>query len=353
MSDSDSSLPVWDPVFVFPMQTIVVGAAVACLGYGTFLVVAILAIRALLRRGISLPSQHALLTAAVVFLLSATILCVADFAFQLANMALGPYNDNPGAMVVCARTYIIQIVCERIIFLLNDGLVVWRAWVLADRLIFRLMLAFVMLTTIGCTIAEAVLGIRAGFLAPITLTSKFLFLIPLVANNFFATVLVLYKTWIYRTEIKRNLYRSSQKTQVESVLFLLIESGFLYCGWWIMLMIATYVETVPFMFYQVVTILSPFAAAIYPMLIILVVEHQKSREEARSTKGSERTLSRPIQFRTPGQQSSDNETQTISIIQSVADIQLRQIKIPKTNASRSDYLDSPEEVDEHKRSIPV
>ena len=38
---------------------------------------------------------------------------------------------------------------------------------------------------------------------------------------------------VYRKEIKIHLQSSTRKTQVEQVLFLLIESGFIYCALWV------------------------------------------------------------------------------------------------------------------------
>jgi len=198
-------------------------------------------------------------------------------------------------------------------------------------------------------LAEATIGAEEGPLqfSDIALKTNLLLIVPLIFNNLLATIIVLYKAWMYRKHIKGHLETSSEKSQVEKVLFLLIESGFIYCGWWLLTIVTDYVPSVPYMLYTVTDALSPAVPAIYPMLIILVVEHQRVEAE----KSSSKTLSHPIQFGAPGGQSTDaGHNATVSIIQSIVDIQSarrrtregtglvqeeQSTEIPSSNATRS------------------
>lgn len=316
MSDSNPPI-VWDSALVFQLQIILVGPAVICLGYGCVLILAIIAVRILLQRGLASIARRYLLAAVLAVAVSSTILCAVNLAYELAALAMGPYNDNQDALKLSERVFVVGTVFDRIIYVLNDVLVVWRAWVLADYRTLRVIMAVSLVITAGCLIAEEVLIIQAGLFAPDSLTSNLLLLIPLTWNNLFATSVVLYKTWIYRTQIRRDLQASGQKGQVESVLFLLVESGFIYCGWWILLIIVEYVPSVPTMMLIVITSLAPFVAAIYPLLIILIVEHQKSR----AGRGRpEESFNQSLQFESPARESS-TQTHAISIVQSIVDIQ--------------------------------
>lgn len=312
MSNSDVQ---WNSTLVSELQEILADAAVTCLGYGCFSILAIISIRILVQRGLSSPGRRYLLAAVIVFLVSSTVLCATKFAFDLANVALGPFSYDQRIVKLCERLYVIIIILQRTNFLLNDGLVVWRAWVLAGRLSVRILFAVSMIITTGCAIGEAVLRIQAGIFAVGSSASDLLLYIPLLFNNIIATAMVIYKTWIYRTQIKNDLMQTSQKSQVESVLFLLIESGFIHCGYWVLFMISSYLRSVPHMMYVVIGALSPLAAAIYPMLIILVVEHQKSSAE----QASARSLTLSLRFNVP-----QPDSNTVSIVQSIVEIQSAQ-----------------------------
>ncbi|KAJ7592335.1 hypothetical protein C8J56DRAFT_887039 [Mycena floridula] len=59
-------------------------------------------------------------------------------------------------------------------------------------------------------------------------------MLPLFLTNFISTLLIAYKVWEYKVEIKQNLGLSHNKrTKVEQVLILLAESGSIYCLLWL------------------------------------------------------------------------------------------------------------------------
>lgn len=338
MSDSSSDsnpLIEWDSALVFTLQTILANAVTACFGYGCFLILALAAIRVLLHKGLSSIAQRSLLVAVLSFIISSSVFCAASLTHDFAHLASGPYDDNQGAVLLMERIFPIMTVCSRINLLLSDVLVVWRAWVLADHRLMRIVLAVCLAIAAVFTVACIVLVIPDAFQ---TIIPPRLYLIPLFGNNVIATGVVMYKTWIYRTRIKVDLQQTSQKSQVESVLYLLIESGFIYCGWWIFVTIVIFVRSIPYMVFNVVGCLYPFIAAIYPMLIILVVEHQKSRSGPPS-----RPFTQSLRFDSPPEQLSNNQGYTdtgISIVQSIVDIQsARSVHQRTTDKPKPDTID--------------
>lgn len=320
MSVSDPPSVVWDSDLVFQLEQIQVVTAMICLGYGCFVTLAILALQVLLRRGLVTFAQRALLVAVLVFVISSTINFASEYAFETANIIAGPgpYVDDQSVFDLATRVNVLNMIFTRIIYLLNDVLVVWRAWVLADHWTLRMVLAIFLLVATGCTFAEGGLQIKAGIFDFISPAQHLLLFVPLLFNNLFATTVVLYKTWVYRTEIKKDLYQTRPKSQVESVLFLLIESGLIYSAFWILWIICQYVS-VPPMLLTIVTAASPFVSAIYPMLIILIVENQKSR----ASQGAEKPFSQPLEFspQLSTSQTQFTSNQAISVIQSIVDIQ--------------------------------
>lgn len=321
---SDSSLAiVWDSALVFKLHESLVDAAVNCLGYGSFLILAIIAFRALLQQKSSSVGRRYIVAAVAIFFVSTTVIWAADLVYQLANLAAGPNYDNQSALRLAERLFVVITVFSRINYILSDCLVIWRAWVLADRRVLRLVLAVSMVITAGCTIADGAYFIHVGLvnLPYLSLLINLLLFIPLVLNNLLATGVVLYKAWTYRKEVHINLRRQSQ---IGSLLFLLIESGFIYCGWWTLFTIAIATEkeqSVPFMFHISIAGLSPYAAAIYPMLIILVVEHQKFRAEQATVKGLSQSLRFNLSHHQSSSQTDSADHHTLSIIQSIVNIQ--------------------------------
>lgn len=108
---------------------------------------------------------------------------------------------------------------------------------------------------IGCTFAEGTLSVIANFTATDSdgeksLILSLILLIPLLVTNMLATSIVGYRTWFadlsisrlnnrcaraYRKEIKIYLQEDEKNNIVEKVLVIFLESGALYCVWWVSL----------------------------------------------------------------------------------------------------------------------
>lgn len=234
------------------------------LGYACVLTLAALAIHLLLRTSFSSSNRRYLFAAVLVFLVSSTVLCITRTLFYWSKL-LAPNQRKP-------IQYAAIILHSRLNYCLNDFLVVWRARALTDRPILRKMLGISLGISATTVTAEAVLAIQhpGNWGSP-------LFFIPLIINNLFATIVVLHKTRIYRKQIRERLVqtRQNQKCWLQRALSLLIGFGFAYCGWWIIYIICNMARSPPLLG-SIITTLSPYIAAIYPLLIILVIENQKA-----------------------------------------------------------------------------
>ncbi|KAE9402410.1 hypothetical protein BT96DRAFT_918253 [Gymnopus androsaceus JB14] len=176
-------------------------------------------------------------------------------------------------------TFYVSIIFSRINYLLSDGVVCWRAWVLYPHSKpVQGLLIFCMLGSGAAVLTDAILGterLLKGIVdMGISLFNLDLYL-PLLLTNVVATVLVGYKFWQYRQEIKEHFYKPRQKTQVGSILVLLTESGLLYCFFWIIAMFSG-VNIVGQLCAVIFECALPQLSAMYLMTVVLVVSLQRS-----------------------------------------------------------------------------
>ncbi|KAF9255082.1 hypothetical protein L218DRAFT_1008957 [Marasmius fiardii PR-910] len=167
----------------------------------------------------------------------------------------------------------------RLNFLLGDVVVVWRTWVVwSHSLKVRLLLAVCMLGTIGAVIGngtKAALDLVRETPGPDTL-SLVLTLPPLI-TNLVATSLIGLKTWIYRKAVKLSLTTGTSKssTRAENVLILLVESGFLYCAVWLLILIAGF-NVMTSASNTLILGIAVSLTGIYPTFIVIMVSLDKS-----------------------------------------------------------------------------
>ncbi|KAF8918627.1 hypothetical protein CPB85DRAFT_1430329 [Mucidula mucida] len=111
----------------------------------------------------------------------------------------------------------------------HDVVVVWRTWCIwYDNALVRAYLAILLVATAATSIATAILTGKVDF----TVTNM-LGTFCLLVTNFSTTILCGYKVWQYMRSIKVAYGgRTNRTTFVENVLFILVESGAIYCLFW-------------------------------------------------------------------------------------------------------------------------
>ncbi|KAF9069353.1 hypothetical protein BDP27DRAFT_1421136 [Rhodocollybia butyracea] len=115
-------------------------------------------------------------------------------------------------------------------YLLSDGVVCWRAWVLyPQNRAAKGVLVFCMLGSVA--------SLAVGFAIGTNLT----YYVPLLFTNIVATIFVGAKFWAYRREIFAHLYGGHAKrtSPVNRILILLTECGIIYCLFWALSMIGS------------------------------------------------------------------------------------------------------------------
>ncbi|KAF9074752.1 hypothetical protein BDP27DRAFT_1316784 [Rhodocollybia butyracea] len=173
------------------------------------------------------------------------------------------------------------------LYFLSDVIVVWRAWILYnDRFYLRILLGLCVLGSLVGVSLDSVFVLLEAFTnstGEANSLTKIRVLMPtmLLITNFTATVIITMKTWDYRRTIKLDLGHTSQKSDVEQILLLLLESGLIYCACWVYrLYNFTNPGALSFAGRNVFATLLPHLTAIYPTLIIILVTAQKSYSES-------------------------------------------------------------------------
>ncbi|KAJ7221401.1 hypothetical protein GGX14DRAFT_190115 [Mycena pura] len=242
---------------------------------GILLCVGTMSSYTLIRKGLQgQVARQTLLAIVLIMLFAATAhlgLYIGYILLQLPTLA-AEYVD-PG--VTLQRLNIARTCLRRLTYFLSDIIVVWRAWVIWQE--NRMMHAFLALCIVATGVTSLTLlvfNFNSTFHGVhYTLDAQnFLGTFGLLVTNFFATALIGYKLWYYRRNIKKYINRSNNShTKIESILILLMESGGLYCVFWILLMIGDYGYYGPdfgFEWFQ------PNISGLYPTIIIFMVSRE-------------------------------------------------------------------------------
>ncbi|TRM63602.1 hypothetical protein BD626DRAFT_273940 [Schizophyllum amplum] len=165
----------------------------------------------------------------------------------------------------------------RVNFAISDTVVVWRAYVLfQESRRARLCLAACLCGTYAAiTLNTALIVLEiTGHIARSTPRSLLL-TIPLLTTNGTATGMMAWKAWIHREYVRDSFLRRKHKSRAELALLLLVESGLVYCGVWVLAMAAS-LGAVPGTASS--TILGSLCSicGAYPTLIVIMIGLQRS-----------------------------------------------------------------------------
>ncbi|KIK71530.1 hypothetical protein GYMLUDRAFT_33725 [Collybiopsis luxurians FD-317 M1] len=245
----------------------------------------------------SRPRLTLLVVLVVMFLIATAdlILVVLYFFVQLPTLSFDPPDINETLLGLAASNNILF----RLNFVISDGIVIWRAWILFPyNFTVKFLLSLCMLGSVVCALVDGGTLVAGQVrnddpLFDFARTKELLLTLPLLITNLLATCLIAYKAWRHRLNLRRvfSSYGSSS-SRVQNVLMLLMESGFLYCGIWIAytaVILSVKTLSIPF---QIYTSVMPIVSAIYPVLIILLTSLERSDDESEKPM----TLSQSIRF---------------------------------------------------------
>ncbi|KAL1756689.1 hypothetical protein FB107DRAFT_210781 [Schizophyllum commune] len=235
MSTNDDQVyrPLGDYV-LRQVRVIAMQVAVDFALYGVQLALSIAAITILARR-----HGRSRFTLVVIcgLLSSSTIYTVTNTAYYLVQFPVAIGTSERAIDGLLDRLNILLNVSKNLNLVLSDVVLIWRAWCLWPKSrIVKSILSFCGCGSVVGAIAEQAWVNWPSLYDPYTLESHSQFLvriIPLLMTNIVATVLIGTKVLHYRREVKGSLGLFTQRTQAETILLLLLESGLAYILFWV------------------------------------------------------------------------------------------------------------------------
>ncbi|THU99682.1 hypothetical protein K435DRAFT_837583 [Dendrothele bispora CBS 962.96] len=231
-----------------------------------------------------------LLATTLIMLVDSTIAVVGDIRYVAVQyQAMVDTTLDPMPTMVLWNT-LIAVFC-RISYFLGDVIVIWRAWVLYQRnLVVKAILGASVALSLACAIYDSVAAATMNLFQPVFGSTRFLLPSAVIFINALSTSLIGYRAWGHRKLIKTLLDGTSKRSQAMECLILLIESGALYCIFWILVVLSMTVENFDNTAGSYLNDILPHMEAIYPTTIILLTALKKTHcdttLQGRQTQGS-------------------------------------------------------------------
>ncbi|KAE9395760.1 hypothetical protein BT96DRAFT_138709 [Gymnopus androsaceus JB14] len=231
----------------------------------------------LLSKGIRLVRARILLLSltTIMFLASLGVIII-DMMIclqQIQGYGPGPFNN----LTLSSKLIMASNVLMRVNFLLGDVIVVWRTWVVwPHNIMFRLLLAACMLGTIGAIIGngaksalDSVRGTEASNVYSLVMT------LPPLITNLTATLLIAFQSLGIQKRNQIQMSSAKSTTRIEKTLILLVESGFIYCAVWLLILVAGFDVMKPSHHNSNIRCCSPAWTGLYPTFIVIMVSVDK------------------------------------------------------------------------------
>ncbi|KAJ7592332.1 hypothetical protein C8J56DRAFT_1131939 [Mycena floridula] len=302
---------------ILSLKEILIEIAVQLLLHGIYSALAIIVLYKLWTNKAPLAARHILIAAAISMFVASTIQISLDLAIYLIQLpTLGFDPPNIERPLINMDIFIATMI--RLNYFIGDSIVVWRAWVLwTNHPRVRMLLCICLSGTFVGVIVDLAFNILFDLsqfsdsprFSPTGLRTLVLML-PLFLTNFISTLLIAYKVWEYKVEIKQNLgLLHNKRTKVERVLILLTESGSIYCLLWLsVLVFALKSSGVESLSYALMSAILP-PLTIYPIIIILLLALEKDNLE--STVNGQ-SFSQSLQFASRPQVSSATQSDDVT-----------------------------------------
>ncbi|KAF7334581.1 hypothetical protein MVEN_02288000 [Mycena venus] len=243
--------------------------------WGIYALLFSIAVFLVIQKGIrkSTPRQILLFSTCLMFTAS-TALASVDAAVYLVQFSAGDYIPTSNKL---------QLACEVLfdsLLLMGDTIVLWRTWMLCpdQRLLVLLPIA---LCFGGLTCLLSLIGVALHngdtsawtigvYDAPTSLKLSMATAGLSAATNFFSTLLISWKAW-QRRALFNATAAGGPGTRPRKIMSLLIESGFIYLGLWVIQMLNFYIDWKVSGLQAVLSGAYDMVIGTYPTLIIILV----------------------------------------------------------------------------------
>ncbi|TRM69058.1 hypothetical protein BD626DRAFT_562863 [Schizophyllum amplum] len=263
------------PSDVHDLQIMIMRTGVELLLYGVQMALFVAALSVLMRR-----KDRPRLTIAAIACLSlfSTIAVVIDVTFLLVRFA-AMYRTTVSSFTEKLKLLDVGLaVSFRSNYFISDAVVVWRAWVLwpNNRMAKGVLVGCICGSAVG-VIIECVWTLKLDvdifgyFSFPIY---RLMLIMPLLLTNVAATILIGVRFWYHRRFMEGT---SSSMSQAEKVIVLLLESGFVYCFFWVVYLVVgvTTGQNRALSAFAIFNAACHNISGIYPTFLVLAVALQR------------------------------------------------------------------------------
>jgi len=245
-----------------------------------------------------------------------TVANVVDRLYSFIGLALNPSTIVPDHSQVTKWSPLFNAV-TLINYVLSDGIVIWRAWIICQRnhrkyLWITIVLLGITAVTVLMTIALRILGLiespiatMGGFVARLIDILQISTLVASLLSNLTATGVV-GATALRHWRIIRSAFSDKTGTKSNHILVLVVESGVFYCLSALTVLLSSLIRLPHGTLGDLYTPVQVQISGAYPSIVLLLVSTQRSLNESTFTEdtyaGS--TVSQPIKFGTTGTNST-------------------------------------------------
>ncbi|KAJ4482911.1 hypothetical protein C8J55DRAFT_510965 [Lentinula edodes] len=272
--------------------------------YGIYAVLVPVSSYVMLRRGLATRARKILFGISIFMFLLSTVYWIASVSTLIQLIQVWFLDSNPDAH--SAPNYLpILNALALVNYIMTDGVVVWRAWVLCSgdgtkaltMCLFMLGLATVSVTaTIVIRIALMVIDTQVGELSNqlnhgINVTQVATLVLSLLTNSL-ATFLISLKAWRSRTEIRNNLDSAVDRhSRAGKIFALLVETGVIYSLSCLTVFVSSLIPLKEGTLGDLYTPVNIQFAGIYPVAVLLLVtqNHTLDRTVRAFASGVEQT----------------------------------------------------------------
>ncbi|KAI5828102.1 hypothetical protein K523DRAFT_307943 [Schizophyllum commune Tattone D] len=273
------------------LKNVIIEAGLAYIAYGMQAALTLAAVRILLRRE---ARARFMLVAIIGLFVVSTLAVVTDIEYYLVQFpfALGTSSEDVQALM--NGLDIVGVVTVRL------SVRAWLEW-LANSVRSHRRLPVGAIVNCYWNIKSITTYER------IPMTRTLVMTVPLLFTNVVATTSIAVKVWWYRRDIKGSLGLFTKKSQVERVLVLLLETGFIYCVVWALYI--AFESNDPgagFTPMQILSVVIPFITGLYPpVIVIITLQHNKPQSLLQSAQ-----ISHALRFAGPPDAQADGKEET-------------------------------------------
>ncbi|KAJ7077257.1 hypothetical protein B0H15DRAFT_861942 [Mycena belliarum] len=205
-----------------------------------------------------------------------------------------------------------------IIYVLSDGIVVWRAWVICFRRHRKYMcipIGFLIVTALSSLLSIALRIANFGtahkaYLHDAMNIAQLSTITASLISNLSSTAVVSATAWHHRRVLRAAFSESRRKTRSSKILLLIVESGVLFCLFSIIGLLASLIRLPQGTLGDLYAPLSIHIAGAYPPIVLLLVSTQRALTESTfatsAGSGSSSECSEtPITFTVPDESTFD------------------------------------------------